>query len=54
MAGFTHAAHHDAALAIQDQLQGGEKVLVNARNQRLYRGGFDHEHFACEVERFVG
>ena len=51
VAGLADAAHDDAALAVEDQRNRGEKALVQPRDQRAHRVRLDREHPARKIER---
>src|SRR5581483_709130 len=50
MSGLAHAAHHDAAGAALDQLDGVEKPAVEALGEGANRVGLYGEHLARELE----
>ena len=54
MAGLADAAHHHAALAVEQQRHGVEKALVQPRSEALDGFGFDGEHLSCQLQRGLG
>ena len=54
MAGFADAAHHHAALAVEQQRDGVEKALAQPRSEALDGFGFDGEHLLCQLQRGLG